>query len=368
MQSFNINRFSGLSSTVLALGPESDGNFCVLRKGNIVYENGFGDLLDEENYKEYKKCLMQYLDDEKIVPDTVISDLHPFFKTTDLGEILAKQYGAKLIQIQHHHAHIFSSVLDNMIHDSSFQLDEFVGIASDGTGYGLDEKIWGGDVFHCTGGTISRIGSLEEQVLIGGDISIREPARMLLSLLLKIDKSNFAWDVLKNYYPKQNFDILIKQYNQEFNCQKTTSTGRVLDAISFLLGFCENSREYKHQPIDLLVRNSGDVLALEPTVFFDKDLNRKVVSTSGLVKFLVENIDENKGRLASTSQLYLAKGFLQLAKGGDCLKIFFSGGMANNAIMKEYLASNDVYVNKKIPSGDKGISVGQLGCYLLNFC
>ena len=177
---------------ILALGPESNGNFSVFNHNTIYFSEDFGDLLKDTNFNEYQHELNKFLRKNKIKPDIILTDLHPLYKTTPLGKELAKKYSAKHIQVQHHLAHIFSALGEKIIQDTKYPIpNTFIGIALDGTGYGLDGKIWGGEIFKVKSQklkvkSIERIGHLENQVMIGGDLAIQEPARMLIAILDKL--------------------------------------------------------------------------------------------------------------------------------------------------------------------------------------
>ena len=226
---------------VLALGPESVGNFSIYLKGKIYFSKNFGDLLDNKNFQKFKKTVLQHLKKNKIDPGVVLTDLHPLYKTTVLGNKLARKFKAKHVKIQHHLAHIFSAIGENMTQANNYKLPTTaLGIACDGTGYGLDEKFWGGEIFRIK--DRKRIGHLENQVMIGGDLAVNEPARMLLSILNNFLEKDGVSKYLKKYYTKNQFELLYNQLQQKFNCQETSSTGRVLDAASVLLGFSKNKR------------------------------------------------------------------------------------------------------------------------------
>jgi len=343
-----------LNKTILALGAESAGNFCYLSKGKVEYCNDFGDLLDEENYQKYLLKLNSILKEKKINPNIILTDLHPLFKTTKLGESLAKKNNAKLIKVQHHMAHASAAAFE---YDKS--VEEFVAITSDGTGYLDDRTLWGGEVLVFQNKKFTKIGGLEEMKLLGGEKAINEPARMLLSILLQTQDLITTKEYIKKYFSDQEFEVLVKQFKQSFNCLTTTGTARVLDAVSVLLGFSKNEKEYKHQPVDLLEKNSTKSFELEPKI------DNNTLSIKSLFEFLIKNLDKDKKRLAATAQLYLAQGFYRIAISQKINHILFSGGMADNKIMSDYMKSQKVFINKKFPSGDKGISLGQLNYYLL---
>ena len=357
MQTFDLKNTT--KKVVLALGPESSGNFAILANNQLYFSKDFGDLLNENNFKRYKDNLTIFLKKNKLKPNIVLTDLHPLYKTSILGEIFAKKYKAKNIKIQHHLAHIFSAVGEKIIGNKNLRLPSaFLGIACDGTGMGLDENIWGGEIFRISLKPlkIRRIGHLENQTLLGGDLAIQEPARMLMGILFKFLSKEKLFLLIKKYYSKNEFEVLYNQLNQNFNCPQTSSTGRILDATSLLLGFCENERNYKHAPIFLLEKNSSTSYPLKPIV------KNNILLTTPLFQYLLKNIHKDKKRLAATAQKYIAEGLNKIV--GKNTQTFFAGGIANNKIISDYFESRGVITNKKIPRGDAGISFGQIFFYL----
>ncbi len=364
---------------ILALGAESNGNFSIFWNNIIYFSEDFGDLQDKSNFKKYKKELSDFIKKNKFKPDIILSDLHPNYIATYFAEKLAKKYKAEHIQVQHHIAHIFSAIGEKSLETKSYKLKAAIGIACDGTGYGLDGKIWGGEIFRIrtTNNKLQtdRIGYLENQILLGGELAIQEPARMLISILSRFLTKKEVHAHVKKYYSKQEFEILYNQLQQNFNCLETSSTGRILDAVSLLLGFCENKRNYKHETIDLLEKNSTKPYTIKPVV------KNNILMTTPLFEYLIKNSDKDKNRLAATAQLYIAKGLWTITenhcKDIGCptskkskrhlmSNVFFAGGIANNKIISKYLESKGVYTNKKIPRGDAGISFGQILYHLAN--
>jgi len=468
---------------ILALGAESAGVFAVYKNGSIFVSENFGDLLDEINFLKYKKAVLNYLKKEKT--NIILTDWHPLYKTTIFGEELAGKIKAKHIKIQHHIAHIFSAVGDKIVNTDktqsilcchsercrsgmknpvtitnnnphlnstgsfAFAQDDklilpntFFGLAMDGTGYGLDGNIWGGEALQITNyklqitnktqkinskNEITRIGSLEEQIMIGGDLAAREPARMLIAILVKIknqkskiknaiqnskvnNQKEFIFSFVKKFYARNEFEALYNQMDQNFNCQITTSAGRILDAVAVLLGFAVNERNYKHEAAKKLEENSSEPYSLEPKIISsviaselpagdergnpaddamnsglprrpeysgrrgnDSGGQRWILQTTPLFEYLIKNIHKDKKRLAATAQLYIAKGLREIIKNHNlkfmihdsCL--FAAGGLSNNKIISDYLEKQGVYLSKKIPRGDEGMAFGQIVYYLLSY-
>lgn len=356
---------SKFRKVILALGAESAGNFSIFHKGKIYFSENFGDLLEDANFKKYKRELDSFLKKNKIKPDIILTDLHPLYKTTILGKELGRKYKAEYIQIQHHLAHIFSAIGDKKIHDTSYIIpDVSYGISLDGTGYGLDAKIWGGEIFKIAKNRTERIGHLENQTLIGADLAIQEPARMLISILSKFLTKEETYKHIKKYYSKNKFEVLYAQLRQNFNCQETSSTGRILDAVSVLLGFAGNTRKYKHEAAELLEKKSTKpYTGLKPKIVYDKKEKLYVLQTTPLFEYLIKNLGQDKKRLASTAQQYIAQGLYEIIKlqtKNKKLQTFMAGGIANNKIISSFLESKGAYKNKATPVGDAGLSFGQI--------
>lgn len=366
MQTINLPLKS--NKTILALGPESAGNFSIYHQGQIHLSPDFGDLLDIKKLAKFQKSVTNYLAKNKLKPTVILSDLHPLYHTTSYAQKLAKKYKTKHLKVQHHYAHICSA-LGEYLSDGHKVPKQFMSIACDGTGYGLDQTIWGGEVFRFKikdlGFKIERIGSLESQTLIGGDLAVHEPARVLLAILHKAGlPKEKIWSYLKKHYNKNQFELLYNQLLQNFNCQETTSTARVLDAVSLLLGFCSNKRNYKHEPALLLEKNSTVAYGLSSYVTNNK------LSTTHLFKYLIKNLSKDKEKLAATAQSYIAKGLYTMITNYKLpttdYQLYFSGGLAANKIMQKYLVSKGAIVNKKIPCGDASLSFGQITFYLIS--
>jgi len=391
-----IQILSKNKKVILALGAESAGNFSVHLNGKIYFSQDFGDLLREKNYEKYLKELTTFLKKEKIKPNIILTDIHPDFKTTKLGKELAKKFKAKHIPIQHHLAHIFSQIKFNSI-ACRLSPVTFYGIALDGTGLGTDEKVWGGEIFRIKNHestiiNIERIGNLENQIMIGGELAIKEPSRILISILSKFLEKEDVYKHIKEYYSKNEFELLYNQMQQNFNCIETSSAGRVLDAVSVLLGFAKNQRTHKHEATYLLEKNSTQPYTdLKPKIIKIKEQGTKniqssifddnleyTLNTTHLFKYLVKNIHRDKKCLTATAQLYIAQGLEKIIKKHSrntkyqIQNTILSGGISNNKIISEYFSKqkNKPDTSKKelgfgIPRGDAGISFGQIN-YLLS--
>jgi len=340
----------------LALGADT-GHFAACMKKNCFLSRPFGSLAVLDNLDDLKKAINTVIIRTRFRPQIIVCDLHPGFASTALAAELSKKFSAKLIQIQHHKAHIASVALEH-------NLNDYVGIAMDGLGYGEDDSLWGGEVFKKTANQFARIGCLEPQPQIGGDSAAIYPKKMLIGILSKILTKE---QIIKlRLFSEKETRLYLKQLSEGFNVEQTTSAGRVLDAAAALLNICEK-RTFDGEPAIALEKAAGkaEPYPIKPII---KDLpDRSVLSTTGLFRFLLKNKEKPKDRLAATAQIYLAEGLYEIAAKAakkDKLPIVFAGGVAFNRMISGYMKEKGVLLNRKIPPGDAGIPLGQV--YLAN--
>jgi hydrogenase maturation protein HypF len=316
---------------MLSLGAEMGNTFCFYQKGKANLSSFIGTTSSQEVFEKHKKMANSFLESEKIVPDVILCDLHPEYNTYVFAKELSERKGIPLERVQHHKAHAYSVAGEH-------NLTDFTAIVCDGLGFGEDGNIWGGEVFHNS----ERIGHLEEQYQLGGDSATRYPAKMLFSILRKFLTKEETKKHLRSFFSDKQLTVLDKQLSEKFNSPITTSCGRILDAASFLLGFC-SERTYDGRPAMVLEANSTNPFELKPII------KNNVLKTTPLFEFLVNNIQRDKKRLAATVQQYLAEGMYEIASQYE-KPIVFSGGCAYNRIMSSYLIKKGVLVNEKVQS------------------
>jgi hydrogenase maturation protein HypF len=333
---------------ILAVGAELNNTFAIYNKvGRITPSQYMGTTSNVKTLERYKESVHAFLNYTNAKPDLIVSDLHPNYNTTRFAETLSEELQVPIKRVQHHKAHAYGVALEN-------NLSDFVAIVSDGLGYGDDGNIWGGEIFV----NDERVGHLEEQIQLGGDSAARFPSKMLFGILRKFMDTLEVEKYMRKAFPPDVLALLNKQLQEKYNSPTTTSTGRVLDAVSFLLGFCDE-RTYDGRPAMLLEANSSKPYEIEPTI------QNNVLMTTPLFEYLIENFHKDKKRLAGTAELYIAKGLFEIAKQYK-KSIIWSGGVAYNKIMTEFMMENEVLTHNKIPPGDGGISFGQIAYVLAN--
>jgi len=354
------------SKNVLALGAELDVTACILKGKRAFLTQYVGNttrLRTLEFLEEAIYNLMKINRVEKI--DLIAVDLHPGFNTSKLGEELAGRFNAQLFRCQHHQAHISSLMAE---HD----IDKLVGIASDGAGFGLDGTIWGGEVF-AAGTGFERCGSLMPQIMPGGDIAAQYPSRMVAGILSRkypVEELRNMMVEMKGFRNEREIDIVLRQVERRFNTPETSSTGRVLDAISSILDIC-HERTYEGEPaLRLEALASGGNANVELPVVIKKHDNRYMLDTTELLDavLLAKGYHRNED-IAASAQKALAEGLVDIAirvariKGIDSIGI--SGGVAYNDAIVRHINERAVgegfkfFTQGRVPCGDGGISLGQ---------
>ena len=339
----------------IAVGAELNNVVCTVKKNKCYLSQHIGDTSKYETYNFLKETIERFIHLSRLKPQIVACDLHPGYQSTMFAYELVKKYDARIVQIQHHKAHIASVAAEH-------HLSDYIGIAMDGLGYGDDGKLWGGEVFSVkNGSSFTRVGHLEEQPQLGGDTATIYPKKMLFGILSKIltDEELIEYKL----FNEKESNVYLKLLHNTFNVQFTTSTGRILDAVSSLLGFCDE-RTYDGRPAMILESNATTPLDFEPV--FSNQSGKTILQTTPLFEHLLHNTQE-KGKLAATAQMYVAKGLFHIAQKAQRRKdtpIVFSGGVAYNKMISEYLLTQGALAHKELPAGDGCICYGQ--AYLAN--
>jgi len=340
----------------LAVGAGSNNVICTAKKNKCYMSQYIGDTSKYKTFQFFKEVVDDFIRLTRLKPKIIACDLHPHYNSTNFAKNFSKDNGIKCIQVQHHKAHVASVAAEHKIKD-------YVGIAADGLGYGEDGNLWGGEVFYVkNNSSFSRIGYLQEQPQIGGDSAAVYPKRMLFGILKTfMDEKEI---IRLGLFTDDEFKIFSKMVENKFNTPLTTSSGRILDSVAALLKICDK-RTYDGRPAMLLESVSTEPLKLDPE-FTSKGSN-KILLTTPLFEYLINNLQKKVGNLAATAHMYVAHGLYEIASmkaESENLPIVFSGGVAYNSIISNFMIKNGVLVNKDIPSGDGGTCYGQ--AYLAN--
>ncbi len=342
--------------TVLGIGGELKNTFCLANK-DLYYPSPYiGDLSDIRTVQALKEALIRMEELLELKPDVVVCDLHPNYQST----ALARELGIDLLYCQHHYAHILTGMAEHSIDH------KVIGLAFDGTGYGLDGTIWGGEFLICDTHDFIRLGSLEPFWQVGGDLSSKEGWRIAASLL---EDGNLC-ERLK-LCTKSEYTLLEQMKNQKINTVQSTSAGRLFDAVSAILGICR---------INTCEAEASMRLQFYAEAYQGKGLTYPVkvekkdfftLPIKDLLQFLatkrLEGVDVDC--LAYTFHEVLARwmveGCLICREKTGLKEVVLSGGVLQNTLLldlcKKGLEKEDfkVYLCRMSGANDGGIALGQ---------
>jgi hydrogenase maturation protein HypF len=351
---------SPLDRCVLGMGAEENVTVCILLRDKAFISQHVGDVENLETLAFLEDTVRHLLRLTNAGIDAVACDCHPRFATTGLAARIAGELGCSVVPVQHHHAHAASLMGEH-------GLEEAVGIVCDGYGYGTDGKAWGGEVLHCEG-SFSRVGHLQEQPMIGGDLATRYPLRMAAGVLKDtVDVEGWLLAHSRRLpHGDEEARAIVDLLSRSRTHMTTTSCGRILDAVSAVLGVCYE-RTYQGEPavkLESAAIGGRDALEVEPQI------SNGVLSTTAIVQAVFEARNRlSIADLAYSTQSYLARGLATLAveaarrRGVDA--IGFSGGVAYNRhialMIEKEVEESDLrfFVHEALPAGDGGVSFGQ---------
>lgn len=361
----------------VAVGAELQNTGALSFEDKILPTQFMGDMDEPGQLEALERELRWFMSMYNVKPRFVALDMHPLYHTRRLAIKLAEEYGVELVEVQHHHAHAASAFLEYGV-----PLDEVnVAITIDGTGYGGDGTIWGGEVLLAGYKEYKRVGSLEIFRLPGGDRAAEYPARALIGLLAAM-----GWneeEVLSllarrglidgKYLPYGEREAIVayRQAVKGLGAPLTTSMGRTLDALAVLLGVAWN-RGYEGEPAMRLeaVAHNGRDLGYTPPI--KTRHGRLVIDTYSLVEWVIEALDSgiNVRDVAATIQYGLGRALGEIAanvaSSASSNNVYISGGASVNTYIargvRQALKEHelDLKLQKRLPPGDGGVAAGQL--------
>jgi hydrogenase maturation protein HypF len=365
----------GGNAQIFAAGPQLKNAFA-LSKGAYVYiSQYFGDLDGAEVQQIYKRTLEWMKDLFEIRPQAVACDLHPRYSTTTFAEEYAAANKLPLYRVQHHHAHVASVMAEHQLKG------KVIGISFDGTGYGSDGKIWGGEFLLCEGGDFERVAHLRYMRMIGGDSSIKDARKSALSIIFHDAAKNvtpkagdltgqpkefkqiepkcceFVLDLTEvlqfareqntlQLQPKEQSSenqLILKALEHDINTIESSSMGRLFDGVAALLGICRYN-QYEGQCAMLLedaaywaVKHPGNDKASDLALKFHHQVAGVILNQCQTIR-----------RKTGASQVALTGGVFQ-----------------NKILMEESLdllrrEEFEPYYNISVSPNDGGIALGQL--------
>ncbi|HEX6502243.1 MAG TPA: carbamoyltransferase HypF [Terriglobales bacterium] len=348
---------------LLAVGGELKNTICLTKGRHAFLSQHVGDLENAEGYKFFEEAVHHLENILEIKPEILAYDLHPDYFSTKWA---LQQEGKRLVGVQHHHAHVASCMAEN-------QLDgKVIGFALDGTGYGTDGHIWGGEVLIADYKDFERAAHFEYVGMPGGNAAIREPWRMAVSYLAHhFGRAFLNFDLpFVQQLQKQPTELLIRMLERKVNAPLTSSCGRLFDAVAALAGIRQQVNYEAQAAIELEMAMAGKD---DQAYRFDLQPSGTclLIGTRPLFESIIADLRTGipVGMISRRFHNGLIEVFVRIATAlrerTSLNRVCLSGGTFHNTYLLEHLSSRlvaagfEVFSHAEVPAGDGGLSLGQ---------
>lgn len=352
---------------ILACGPNMKNTFAIAKEEFVFISPHNGDLENLETIDHYERNIKHFQAIFEFKPEFIACDLHPHYGSTRY----AKSLNLPLVEIQHHHAHIVSCMVDNDYKEP------VIGVAFDGTGYGTDGRIWGGEFLICDEKNFNRIAHFDYIPMVGGDKAIVEPWRLAVSYLYATAKElGFKEEVIEKILLKiigNKALTLLPIIKKNINTIENSSIGRLFDAVSAILGFNHNITYEGQAAIELenLLYHSDPCSSYYNFKIIKND-ETFIIKPQGIIFDILKDIQSNTDKALISRKFH---NTIVKIVHDICIKIrdiknmntvALSGGVfQNNYLWNKTIEilNNEgfkVLFHKKVPTNDGGIALGQI--------
>ncbi|MFI5188140.1 MAG: carbamoyltransferase HypF [Chitinophagales bacterium] len=357
------NPFKYSNESVLAMGGELKSSFAMLNHHNLYVSQYLGDQESVESQTAYTETVDHLLELLQAKAGRILIDKHPGYFVSSLGKEKAILENIPVSSIQHHKAHFGAVLAENNL----LQTEEPVlGIIWDGTGYGEDEQIWGGEVFTYEDGDMHRVAHLDYFTQMLGDKMSKEPRLAALSLLKNFPAKQ---KIIEKHFTEEEWKYYEKEIHHPHQLL-TSSMGRLLDGLSSILGICQiNSYEgeaaMKLEALAWKHRHSS--FEYYPLPLINRRLDQSV-----MLSYILTDLEEKKETSFIAWKIFcsLAKAIDNISEYFSVKKIAFSGGVFQNELLTELIIEllsqkNEIYFHHQLSPNDECIGFGQIACYEL---
>ena len=364
---------------ILAMGSELKNTFCLLREGEAILSQHLGDLENAAAFNAYQETLNLYLNLFEHKPEIIAIDKHPEYLSSKLGKELASSNEIKLIEIQHHHAHIAACMVENKI---PLDAKPILGIAFDGLGYGEDGTLWGGEFLLADYQKFQRVATFKPVAMIGGEQAIYQPWRNTYAHL----NSAFNWEEIKQQYAdleiikfieQKPLKLLNQMIEKDINTPLASSVGRLFDAVAAAIGICREECSYEGQAaiemeatVNVNILNNDKETINYPFKFEKLDRIYYIDPApmwEGILQDLKQQISPSEiaAKFHISLAIVITEIVKQLTQEHKINQVALTGGVFQNRILLEQTTKNlkklgiEVFTHSIVPANDGGLSLGQ---------
>jgi hydrogenase maturation protein HypF len=355
------------SKQILGCGAEEKNTFCLTRDNYAFVSQHIGDMENLDTLEHFTNAMALYQQLFRIEPEIIAHDMHPEYLPTKYAKELAEKEKIKLFPVQHHHAHIVSCMADNGIEGP------VIGVAFDGTGYGTDGHIWGGEFLVADYKTFTRMAHLEYLPLPGGALAIKKPYRTAIGYLLAL-----GIDLDEKLPPRKQTDeveleVIKRQLEKNINAPLTSSCGRLFDAVSALIGVRGVIQYEAQAAIDLetVASDAADEIESYPFSVVEQG-GISIIKIHDLLAAIINDFHGKTPQAVIAARFHntVARMIMELCQSISAKTgingVALSGGVFQNrrllrkarALLES--AGLKVYTHRQVPCNDGGISLGQV--------
>ena len=356
------------SQEILACGAQEKNTFCLLKDNHAFVSQHIGDMENEETLEHFEDTVALYRSLFRLDPQVVACDMHPEYLSTKYALELVERYPElRLVHVQHHHAHIASCLAENG------GGGPVIGVSFDGTGYGTDSTIWGGEFLVADYKSFDRVGHFELVPMPGGEAAIRKPYRMALGYILSLcsDESGEGLPLLDTIDPVE-LQLIQKQLERGINSPLTSSAGRLFDAVAAIAGV-RGEVDYEAQAaIELEMLAPEDVRDCGSYPFsIDEQDSVSIIRLGQLLAAVIKDMRDNNSpsiisaRFHNTVTQVIVETCRRISQQTGLKEVALSGGVFQNRLLLRLSveALNQegftVFTHSLVPPNDGGISLGQ---------
>jgi hydrogenase maturation protein HypF len=349
---------------LLAVGPHLKSTIALARGRQVFVSQHIGDLDTGEAQAALERTADDFVRLYQASPVAIVHDLHPDYASTRFAALLAASWGVPSLGVQHHHAHHAACMAENRVED------ETLGLVWDGTGYGMDRTIWGGEFLLGDAHHVRRTAHLLPFRLPGGAAAVREPRRVAAALLaaaLSPDAAA-AHPVLNAAFPRNQLDMLLHMNATGLSSPVTTSAGRLFDGIAALLGLCDVATFEAEAAIRLEHVSDATERGAYAVALLDDGRGPLLLDWRPLVAAAEHDRARGVSRALIAARVHngMVQAISLIAQVVRCERVALSGGCFQNRLLAERAAEAlrrrgfHVLQHRQVPAGDGGIAFGQI--------
>lgn len=342
----------------VAVGAHLKNTVAVSKGTNVFVSQHIGDLETAQSYSAFQSALSSLRQLFEVRPARVVSDLHPDYLSTRF----ARGMGLPVITVQHHFAHVASCIAENRV------TEPVLGVSWDGTGYGPDGTVWGGEFLLTHGSTFERIGTFRRFMLPGGDRAVKEPRRSALGVLYEILGPQLFEDSNRlpiSAFTAREITILHQALDQKLNAPVTSSAGRLFDAVASIMGLRQVSSYEGQAAMELEFCTAG---ASSDECYEIRVSPDRVFDWEGLIRGILHDSANSVPRSLISAKFHnsLTEVIVSVARIAGQERVVLTGGCFQNRYLTERTVQRltaegfKPYWHQRIPPNDGGIALGQI--------